>query len=504
MQVSEIVSLVLKGGIRKYKFKNSKVRPFNQQPEGNKGAVFGFRSKENMIASRGIVLTSEEALYENEDCFTHWTPNVYSYGTYADPNKMIVKGHAEQNLKQINAFVIDFDRSPGEKLTAQMIQNAGLDLELIPTMILETPGGFQAYFILENAWYISSKNNYQSIEVAKRVSENLRKAFAEELPSVDHGCNHFGIARIPRNDNVSSFYPAMTYDMQQLISWSMKYQPAETKQKPFLQLVPSAAAEVQQIQEKWVDVLLKNPEIVGQKGKLGRNNAVFTLSLAYYASAVEQDRCLDDMDEFNSSLDRPLAAHEVYKIVKSAYSGRYRGANKDKVLELLSNWGSESLSEDQLFTQKRSAWHKFKKERSERKRSHVHEWKADILEYLETQCYRYRPEIELTKAELQAAVKYQDKSIPKRSLDKAINELRAEGKIFVKVRSGRGGGLVVATRKALIRTVIVVNQTVKKAYKEAIRTFFREAAMLTKLFESPTASEEIGLFADQSNLWDTG
>jgi hypothetical protein len=501
-QVEEIIKGIMKQGIRKYKFKNSKVRPFNQQPEGNKGAVFGFRSKENMIASRGIVLTSEEALHENEDCFTHWTPNVYSYGTYADPRKTIVKGHAEENLKQINAFVIDFDQVPGEKLDYQMILDTALDLDLIPTLILKTPGGYQAYFILENAWYISSKNNYQSIEVAKRVSENLRKAFAEALSSVDLGCNHFGIARIPRNDNVSSFYPAMTYDMQQLISWSMKYQPAVTK-KPFLQLVPPAG-DMQQIKEKWVDLLLKNPDIVGQKGTLGRNNAVFTLSLAYYASAVEEDRCLDDMDQFNSSLKNPLKAKDVQRIVKSAYSGRYKGANKDYVLNLLANWTSESLSEDQLFTQKRTTWYKFKKERSERKRSHVHEWKEDILEYLETQCYRYRPEIQLTKADIQAAVKYQDKSIPKRSLDKALNELKAEGKIFVKVRSGRGGGLVVATRKALIRTVIVVNQTVKKAYKEAIRTFFHEAAMLTRLFESPVTSKELGLITTQSNLWDTG
>lgn len=499
MQISEIVSLVLKNGVRKYKFKNSKVRPFNQQSEGNKGAVFGFRSKKSLI--HGVVLTSEEALAENEDCFTHWTPNVYSYGTYADPNRTIVKGHEEQNLKQINAFVIDFDRSPGEELDAQMIQNAGIDLDLIPTLILETPGGYQAYFILENAWYISSKNNYGSIEVAKRVSENLRKAFAEEVPGVDHGCNHFGIARIPRNDNVSSFYPAMTYDMQQLITWSMKYQPAAPK--PFLQLVPPAG-EMQQIKEKWVDLLLKNPDIVGQKGTLGRNNAVFTLSLAYYASAVDQDRCLDDMDQFNSSLRNPLKPKEVERIVKSAYSGRYKGANKEYVLSLMANWTSESLSDDQLFTQKRTTWYKFKKDRTERKRSHIHEWKTDILDYLETQCYRYRPEIELTKGELQAAVKYQEKSIPKRSLDKALNELKAEGKIYVRVRAGRGGGLVVATRKALIRTVIVVKQEVKSAYKNAIRTFFKEAAMLTKLFESPAAREEIGLFAEQSNLWDTG
>ncbi|MBP2098892.1 hypothetical protein [Enterococcus rivorum] len=126
------------------------------------------------------------------------------------------------------------------------------------------------------------------------------------------------------------------------------------------------------------------------------------------------------------------------------------------------------------------------------------------MDYLEEQCYRYRPEIATTKGELQAAIKYQDKSIPKRSLDKAIKELEAEGKIYVQARPGRGGGLVVATRKALIRTVIVVNQTVKEAYKDAIRTFFKEAAMLTKMFETPGTGDKVGVFAEQSNLWDTG
>lgn len=504
MQISEIVSLVLKDGVRKYKFKNSKVRPFNTQPEGNKGAVFGFRSKENMIASRGIVLTSEEALAENKDCFTHWTPNVYSYGTYADDGRTIVKGHAEENLKQINTFVIDFDRVPGEKLDYQMILDVALDLELIPTLILKTPGGYQAYFILENAWYISSKNDYQSIEVAKRVSENLRKAFAETFPSVDLGCNHFGIARIPRTDNIAYFYPAMTKDIQELISWSMKYQPTTTKQKPFLQLVPSADGEMQQIKEKWVDILIKNPEIIGKKGQLGRNNTFFTLALACYSSGKEQSECYDFLDELNEKLNRSMKDMEIKRIVKSAYSGRYRGANKDYVLNLLANWSAESLSEDQLFTQNRTAWYKHKKDRSERKRSHVHEWKSDILEYLESECYRYRPEIELTKSELQEAVKYQDKSIPKRSLDKAINELKAEGKIYVQVKAGRGGGLVVATRKALIRTVIIVNQHVKKAYKNPIRTFFEEAAILTKMIESPETGKKTGMFGEQINLWDTG
>ena len=84
MKVSDVISVILKSGIREYKYLNSKIKPIGYKTEGKKGAIFGFRSKELMTESRGIVLTSQEALAENEDKFTHWTPNVYSYGAYVD------------------------------------------------------------------------------------------------------------------------------------------------------------------------------------------------------------------------------------------------------------------------------------------------------------------------------------------------------------------------------------------------------------------------------------
>ncbi|EPH69521.1 hypothetical protein D929_02511, partial [Enterococcus faecalis 02-MB-P-10] len=135
MELQSMIQQVLKQGIREYKYLNSKFKPIDYKADGKKGAIFGFRSKELMAESRGVVLTSQEALAENEDKFTHWTPNVYSYGAYADEKRTIVKGHNESNLQQINTFVIDFDRSPDERLDSQMILDAALDLELMPTLI---------------------------------------------------------------------------------------------------------------------------------------------------------------------------------------------------------------------------------------------------------------------------------------------------------------------------------------------------------------------------------
>ncbi|MBO6455651.1 RepS protein, partial [Enterococcus faecalis] len=297
------------------------------------------------------------------------------------------------------------------------------------------------------------------------------------------------------------YYPELTYDIQKLIQWSMKFEPKRAYKKPNLNVI---AVKMNQIKEQWVKVLIDNPQIVGTKGKLGRNNVIFTLSLAYYASKIEQERCFDDMDVFNSSLNYPLSVSEVKRIVKSAYSGKYKGASKTYVQELVSNWGLELLSEEKMFTQQRNTWYKFKKERHKRKNSHLSEWKKDILDYLETQCYRNRPEVSMKKTDLQAAITFNGQSIPKRSLDRALKELIAEGKLFVQIKAGRGGGLVVATRKALIRTVIQVKQQVKYAYKQGIKTFFKEADMLARLFEQTDKNSRRAREYKQLKLWNTG
>ena len=77
-QIEMVYSLVLKDGLRQTKFKNSHLKPVSSaEEEGNKGAIFGFRTKANMTKAQGVVLTSLEAVLENQNNFTHWTPNAY-------------------------------------------------------------------------------------------------------------------------------------------------------------------------------------------------------------------------------------------------------------------------------------------------------------------------------------------------------------------------------------------------------------------------------------------
>lgn len=146
MNIPFVVETVLHDGLLKYKFKNSKIRSITTKPGKSKGAIFAYRSKKSMIGGRGVVLTSEEAIHENQDTFTHWTPNVYRYGTYADENRSYTKGHSENNLRQINTFFIDFDiHTEKETISASDILTTAIDLGFMPTLIIKSDKGYQAY-----------------------------------------------------------------------------------------------------------------------------------------------------------------------------------------------------------------------------------------------------------------------------------------------------------------------------------------------------------------------
>ncbi|MGK0607180.1 primase C-terminal domain-containing protein [Enterococcus gilvus] len=473
MNLISVYPVVLKDGVRKYKYKNSKFKPVGS-PEGNKGAIFGYRSKELMIQGRGVVITSEEALGENEDQFTHWTPNVFSYGTYTNSDRQFVKGHSENNLRQINTFVVDIDIA-GEKYNHGEIVLAAYDrLGLLPTMILDTPKGYQVYFVLRDAAYVTKKSNFKVINVAKQISENIRKELAKELPGIDAGCNHFGIARIPRNDNVLFFEESYSYSFQEWLNWSMTL--SEDKKADVIPF-PHQKKESRQLDEKWVDLLMNAEKLIGSKGVLGRNNTIFTLSLAYYASKSPIETCEYNMILLNDRLTHLLKESEIKRIIKSAYSSNYEAASKEYVREICHTWIDPNLTDDQLFSQPKG-WYKFKKERNERVRNHSKEWQQDILAYLTGESGSYKPFIYSTKREIREKI-----GIPERSFDAALKQLKAKNQIFYRVTAGRGGGIMIASVKALLRTLIVTKKKVQEAYFQTIRdTFLGPSTVIQTLF----------------------
>lgn len=472
MRLKTVYPLILKDGLRNYKFRNSHLKPVSSAEEGKRGAIFVYRSKAHMIKARGLVLTSMEAIKENKDSFTHWTPNVYRFGSYSDSQRQITRGHAEENLRQINTFVIDFDLSSDDVMTSGDILTAALDLGFMPTLILKSDKGYQAYFVLSEPAYVTAHSQFKVVKVAKAISQNLRSYFGQTLP-VDMTCNHFGICRIPRTDNIEFFDEEYTYSFQEWLNWSMKQSdlPFPSK-KPNLTVI-SGTEGAKQTDEPWYKMLMNESNIKGTKDLMGRNSVLFTLALANFSSGVSQGDCEVVLNEFSLRLDEPVTTSELLKIIASAYSGKYEAASRDYIMLLCRAWVNKDLKAADLFTKQR--WYKFKKKRADRKNSHLYEWKADVMAYLEDFYQSEDPFIQTTKKALREAL-----SIPERSLDRVLKALKADQKIFFTIKSGRGGGIRIASVKAIFLSLLQVKKERQEAYVGYIAAFFEESLSLTR------------------------
>ena len=472
MNLNTIYPLILKDGLRNYKFRNSHLKPVSSVEEGKRGAIFTYRSKAHMIKARGLVLTSMEAIKENQDGFTHWTPNVYRFGSYSDSRRQITRGHAEENLRQINTFVIDFDLSSDDVMTSGDILTAALDLGFMPTLILKSDKVYQAYFVLSEPAYVTAHSQFKVVKVAKAISQNLRSYFGQTLP-VDMTCNHFGICRIPRTDNIEFFDEEYTYSFQEWLNWSMKQSdlPFPSK-KPNLTVI-SGTEGAKQTDEPWYKMLMNESNIKGTKDLMGRNSVLFTLALANFSSGVSQGDCEVVLNEFSLRLDEPVTTSELLKIIASAYSGKYEAASRDYIMLLCRAWVNKDLKAADLFTKQR--WYKFKKKRADRKNSHLYEWKADVMAYLEDFYQSEDPFIQTTKKALREAL-----SIPERSLDRVLKALKADQKIFFTIKSGRGGGIRIASVKAIFLSLLQVKKERQEAYVGYIAAFFEESLSLTR------------------------
>jgi len=384
--LSALFHMVLHEGLMEYKKIGSRAS-LSQQIETNRqnsinkqGIVFVTRSKEDLLSSHGVkgyIVSSKESVMEDSNLLSHWTPNVFNYGTYTNQLRKYIKGHEETNLQQINTFVVDIDskkQSYTEILTAALDHSVG-----VPTLILETPKGFQAYFVLDKPLFISNKNDFRGLKVAKRISENIKRSLAKALQGVDLSCNDFGFFRIPNEENIRWFSKDMTFDFGYLIEWSRR-QDDDHGRGLFVVHEQKTIHDI--TQEAWFQELLAAKHVKGQQGKIGRDNLLFTLALACYSAGKEENETYNFLDELNSSLHAPLKHTDVKKILKSAYKGRFKGAHSSYIQQLLEEWGSGI---EVPIQSNPNGWHKFKKARKDRKRSHYEEWESDILVYVNQQ-----------------------------------------------------------------------------------------------------------------------
>lgn len=426
-----------------------------------KGAIGVTRSKEDLSSPagvRGYVIRTLETLLDDCQNLTHWTPNAYNYLVYSDDARRHLKGHTETNLQQINAFVVDIDSKTHaytEILTAALDHSVG-----VPTMVLETPKGYQAYFVLDSPLYISDRNDFRGLKVAKRISENIRRSLSAVLPGVDIGCNDFGFFRVPTNENVRWFSEALTFSINELIGWSMRQ---DDDRGRGLFVVESPGPVSDPTDAAWFRALLSTRHVEGCSGQLGRDNVMYTLALSCYGAGKGHAETADLLAGYNASLDSPLRTTTIRKIVTSAFKGRFKGASGTYIQALLEAWVPE---QDIPVVNSAGGWHKFKKQRKNRIRSHYDEWEADLLAYLDSVTSPESPILWTTQRGICEVT-----GIPRSS----FNEMLRRSKMLLIKRSGKGryAKTGLTSVAILLACALAYNQQHRANYYQAVSVMYQ-------------------------------
>lgn len=425
----DVYNTILHQGITTYKTKNSKaslperVRTEKEDKLHRKGAVFAVRSKDDFTSAgvKGYIVTSKETLVEQADKISHFTPNVYRTFMYTDDEKRYIKGFEEKNLQQVNAFVVDIDT---KKYSVQDILLTCIDDSIgPPTLIVSSERGYQVFFALEAPIFISNKNEFRSLTVAKRISDNIKSSL--KSVEADIYCNNFGFFRMPNSRNVEWFDETAIYHTASLIQWS---QQRDDDSGRSLFVLHTEGPTTSVMQSEWFHKLIHAVEIKGEKGQIGRNNILFTISLVCFQDGKDKSFTYDLIDQYNANLGSPLSGQEMKTVVESAYSGRYKGAKKSYVQELLALYveGGDRIPVE--FGGYRG-WYKHKKVREDRKRSHYDEWEQDIVNYINAQNHTSDPFIWRTQKELCEEIGIASST---------LNQLIKQSSVLLKTVEGRG------------------------------------------------------------------
>src|SRR5699024_6064583 len=360
IQAADVMQLMTNNDLYLYKRKNSNAS-FNElvrydsymQNSKKMGAVFVSRSKENLSEGKGFIVTSYEALNENDGQLTHWTPNVFRGGSYYDFKRQYIKGHEKENLKQINVIGFDID-TKDVNLYDLFLACDELNLPK-PNVLLETPRGYQGSFILKTPFFIHKQGDYKALRVADRLASNVLESLSYYVP-VDRNCNQFGFYRIPNDENVL-YFDDEKIETSSLIEWSKVYEHEVKKQRFHVIYGGKQSSECQYVTSDWYRALLQTRSIQSGECASSRNNALLTLALTNYADGIPFETVYDVLDQWNSALHRPLSLQELtggvthYSIdlvhhkqlhrplslqefertLKSAYSGRYKGVKRSYV-----------------------------------------------------------------------------------------------------------------------------------------------------------------------------
>ncbi|WP_414051550.1 primase C-terminal domain-containing protein [Macrococcus animalis] len=379
LNIVELYEGLLKSGLRFERYKNSKfISKSKTNSKYKTGKIAGAFSKDALIQGDYTIFGSIESLVDSHKGLTHFTPNVYK--TLARSKEGKVFGHSEENLKQINTFVVDFDGVDKNVITITDIVLRGKEANLIPTTILDTPKGYQAYFNLSNPVFVKKGESHKlsgSVTIAKRISQNIREFFNKGIPGVDFSCNHFGFFRCPTEDNILYHNEKYVYEFADLITFSKDFEGVDILKTVEKDKNVKVIKRLKNIHELWFHKLYACRHIEGSGGNIGRDNAIFTMALHMFSCNTPISNTIDMMRKFNEKLYKPLNDSVVLQKVKSAYTGNYKGATKFYITELVYTWCELTNDEkNKLFFRNHA------KKREDRVRSHYDERIKDLLTFI--------------------------------------------------------------------------------------------------------------------------
>ncbi|MHC9537804.1 primase C-terminal domain-containing protein [Dellaglioa sp. BT-FLS60] len=239
---------------------------------------------------------------------------------------------------------------------------------------------------------------------------------------------------------------------------------------------------------KWFRTLINAKNVNAGLG-LGRHNAIFTMALACFSSELSEEETFNLLDEFNSNLTAPIMVKEFTPIIKDAYSGKYKGASKVYIDELVNTWieDHQLKQELKLNTNPRTLY-KFKKTRQDRQNSHIEEGASDVLFFVNNQS-RGELCINTTQRAIMEAVGIKSSD----SLNKVLQYLKEHQEVYYKVTKGRYGKTVISTRAMLTKMIMGKRKEQVKEYIKGLAAILPEAAEVIREISKLNKTREIAV-----------
>ncbi|MGG2201896.1 hypothetical protein [Paenibacillus validus] len=321
-----------------------------------------------------------------------------------------------ESLRWLNAYIFDFDNY-GESVqdVLERIENAGLPR---PTAIVRTPsGGHHAHFFFTKP--------VRATEKAERLYTAIMWHIADDLGADLYAVGANRIFRTPTEQNLIYFEPANRYDFDVFKNWREINHPFDPTSAGFFNVQTDDLMSHPALQR-----LLTAPCDYGS-----RDVVAFNLALAMKASNWSKEQAQSALKDWFISCcakgagrgKKPFTQRDATYKADSVYRSNKLHAPKAEIIRELSGLP--------FYYRTRKHWESAKP-RSERElngRIHLHEWEADLLALLETE-----KELSGTQQELATRL-----NCPITSFKAVLSQLKADGRVTVETRRGRGGLTVV-------------------------------------------------------------